>query len=86
MKKLESLYLRHLTNSTKMRFFESSKDLNLYFFLLTFPASFFGGWIWCRLSVLSSSSSNKLRTVFVLVFVPLSKGDDEENKSELTGS
>ena len=49
---------------------------------LTFPTSFFRAWKLLWSTVLSSSSSNKLRTVLVLLLGPLSNGDDEENKSE----
>lgn len=59
----------------------SFQSLEPLLLLLTFPTSFFRDWMPQWSSGLSSSSSNKLRTVLVLLLVPLS-WDDEENKSE----
>lgn len=60
----------------------SSTRLHMHCSLLTFSSPPCGAQVLLSSSTLSSSSSNKLRTVLVLPLAPLSSGDEEENISE----
>lgn len=60
----------------------SSTHLHMHCSLLTFSSPPCGVQVLLSSSTLSSSSSNKLRTVLVLPLAPLSSGDEEENISE----